>query len=324
MLTFLFMSLIYSVVSAEYIPVLTAFGCGSVKLRCEDGSMMVVREASFTPDWGGVGECEGGGEGLAVSNNHDIWRAVVGRCNGHRDTECVFDMGVDLPESVSWGRGRTDVRYSCEESVHSYCGGRVDGVGEGYISSPGYPRYYLGGRECVWTLVVGKGQKIQLELSDLSLRETGEKCKDSVVIKEEGRTLLSLCGGLTSPVSLLSATNHVEVRMRTAASRQQLYPRRGLLLHYTPHGCATPPPIAEGEAVQHNSSLATLTCNQGHVLLSTLRPVATLSCSPTTHTWTPGVEHCVSIQFLLQYGNKSVVTTLSASEFMRLEQKVDG
>ena len=270
--------ILFTSVSASYRPVLKVSGCGRVRLRCDDGSMVVVREASFTPDWGGVGECEGRGRGRPVSNNHDIWRAVVRRCNGVRDTECVFDMAVDLPESGSWGRGRTDVRYSCEESVHSYCGGRVDGVGEGYISSPGYPRYYLGGRECVWTMVVEEGQKIQLELADLSLRETREECEDSVLIKEDGRTLLSLCGGLSSPVSLLSATNIVEVRMRTAPSRQQLYPRRGLLLHYTVQGCATPPAIAEGETVKLNTSLASLQCNTGHVLQSTLSPVAIMHC----------------------------------------------
>ena len=64
--------ILFSSVSASYRPVLTASGCGSVNLRCEDGSMVVVREASFTPDWGGVGECERGGRGRPVSNNHDI------------------------------------------------------------------------------------------------------------------------------------------------------------------------------------------------------------------------------------------------------------
>ena len=102
--------------------------------------MVVAREASFTPDWEGVGECERGEESQAV-NNLDIWRAVVMRCNGVVGGECVFDLAVDFPESVSWGRGRTDVRYSCQESIHSSCGGRVDVAGEEYISSPGYPRY---------------------------------------------------------------------------------------------------------------------------------------------------------------------------------------
>ena len=258
-----------------------------------------------------------------MANNQDIWRAVVRRCNGDRGTECVFDMGVDLPESASWGRGRTDVRYECEESVHSYCGGRVDGAEEGYISSPGYPRYYLGGRECVWTLIVGRGQRIQLEVTDLSLRQagTGGQCQDEVTVKEEGDTLLQLCGDLIQPVTLLSTTNQVEVRMRTGASRQQLYPRRGLLLHFTPHGCAAPPPIAEGSIVQHNASLATLTCNPGHVLQSSLAPVARLSCSKATHSWTPQVEHCVSTHFLTMYGSEEVVRALTTSQHMKMEQK---
>ena len=175
----------------------------------------------------------------------------------------------------------------------------------------------------MWTMVVEEGQKIQLELADLSLRETGEECEDSVLIKEEGRTLLSMCGGLSSPVSLLSATNMVEVRMRTAASRQQLYPRRGLLLHFTPHGCAAPPPIAEGSSVQLNTSLARLTCNPGHVLQSTLSPVAMLACSSTTHSWTPQVEHCLSVQFLAMYGDKEVLRALS-SQHQRLEHQKSG
>ena len=173
-------------VSPEYNPVLTVSGCGHVRLVCEAGQMMVVREASFTP-LVGEEECQGGPVG---DNNQDILLAVVRRCNGDREAECVFDMGVDLPESGSWGRGRTSVRYSCQESIHSYCGGRVDVVGEGYISSPGYPRYYLGGRECVWTMMAKEGQKIKLEVADLSLRETGEECHDSVLIKEDGVTMV--------------------------------------------------------------------------------------------------------------------------------------
>merc|ERR1719186_2574674 len=107
--------------------------------------------------------------------------------------------------------------------------------------------------------------------------------------------------------------------MRTAASQQQLYPRRGALLHYTPQGCATPPPIAEGQVVQLNDSHASLTCNPGHILQSTLSPVATLRCIGTTHAWTPQVEHCVGVQFLIQYGNKSVVRVLSY-QYQKQEQ----
>ena len=228
---------------------------------------------------------------------------------------------MDLPASSSWARGKTEVRYTCEDSVYSYCGGKVDGTVEAHISSPGYPNYYLGGRECVWTIVVGKGQKIQIELSDLSLRMRGEKCEDVLVIKEDKKTLLSLCGDLKTQIKTLSTTNMVEVTMRTASSPQQVYPHRGLLLHYTPYGCSILPPIAEGSSVQHNSSHATITCNLGHVLLSTLLPVTNLHCSHTTHSWTPGVEHCVGVKFLLQYGNKSVVKILSSQNLQQTQAK---
>ena len=48
-----------SVVSAGR-SVLTASGCGSVKLRCEEGGMMVVREASFKHIRSG--DCQGAGK----------------------------------------------------------------------------------------------------------------------------------------------------------------------------------------------------------------------------------------------------------------------
>ena len=94
----------------------------------------------------------------------------------------MFDLSSDLKESVSWGKGRTDLGYSCEAGVLSYCGGRVSVSGEGYISSPGYPRYYLGGRECIWNIMAETGQRIELEVVDLALRDTGEKCEDSVQV----------------------------------------------------------------------------------------------------------------------------------------------
>ena len=248
-------------------------GCGQVRLVCEEGSKVVVSEASFTPVYDEK-ECQ---EEVMMVNNGDILSAVVGRCNGER--ECVVDMAVELPESAGWGRGRTGVRYSCQENIHSYCGGRVTVGGEGgYISSPGYPRYYLGGRECVWTMVGEEGQKIKLEVADLSLRGTGEECSDSVVVREEDKTLVTLCGGQRLPVSLVSSLHQVEVRMVVSASMQAVYPRRGLLLHYTVQGCPSPPHISEGRIVVVNTSQAVIQCNTGHVLQYSLAPVQYLYC----------------------------------------------
>ena len=107
--------------------------------------------------------------------------------------------------------GPAEVMYTCEAGVVSYCGGRVEVAGPGYLSSPGYPRYYLAGRECVWTLAAGRGQILSLQViklqprllimlaqvTDLSLRTTPD-CADSLLVVEDGVRLLQLCGGTAS------------------------------------------------------------------------------------------------------------------------------
>ena len=45
----------------------------------------------------------------------------------------------------------------------------------GYLSSPGYPKYYLGGRECVWNLYVASGQTILIRILDLQLQVKCER-----------------------------------------------------------------------------------------------------------------------------------------------------
>ena len=200
-------------------------GCGKVKLTCQKDEMIVVKEAAFIPR----GDCLKTDNDETRNNNQDIWRAILKKCNGVRNGKCVFDLGIHLPGSEGWGVGRTDVRYSCVGNVNSYCGGRVEQMGTGYIASPGYPRYYLGGRECVWNLLVGKGQTIKIQVKDLDLREAHQTCQDSVMVKEEGKTLLSVCGVLLSPISVVSETGKVDIHMRSGASKQQLYAKRNTL-----------------------------------------------------------------------------------------------
>ena len=291
-------------------------GCGKVKLTCETDEMIVVKQAAFIPR----GDCTKIDMDDPRSNNQDIWRAIVKTCNGVREGKCIFDLGVNLPGSEGWGVGRTDVRYSCVGSVNSYCGGRVDEGRTGYIASPGYPRYYLGGRECIWNLVVEKGQTMKIQVKDLDLREAQETCEDSVMVKEEGRTLLTACGVLLSPMSVVSETGRVEIHMRTGASKQQLYAKRGLLLQYAVLGCPDPTAIAEGTVSRLNSTQVLLQCTPDHLFVSTLNPRVILNCDSDTLTWIPAVEHCVSLQWLLQYSNSSTVKRLSAN-YMKLKQK---
>ena len=109
--------------------------------------------------------------------------------------------------------------------------------------------------------------------------------------------------------------------MVSKSSKQSIYPRRGLLVHHSPLGCPPPADIAEGQSLQVNDDIAKLQCNPGHVIQSSLTPTITLRCSGAPNwQWTPAESHCVSLQFLMQYANTSVVKALSGN-YMRLEQK---
>ena len=140
------------------------------------------------------------------------------------------------------------------------------------------------------------------------------------MVKEEGKTLLSVCGVLLSPISVVSETGKVDIHMRSGASKQQLYAKRGLLLKYTAQGCPEPTAIAEGNVRRLNSTQVLLQCIPDHLFISTLQSSIILNCDSDTLTWIPAVEHCVSLQCLLQYSNSSTVKTLTVN-YMKLKQK---
>ena len=100
-------------------------------------------------------------------------------------------------------------------------------------------------------------------------------------------------------------------------------------------GCADPPPIAEGRVTVGEAGRARLECEAGHVLAGSLQSGQDLVCNNSSRRWQPPVQHCVSTQvqcvllrtaltrgsqFLLQYGNSSVVARLTAGLALRLQR----
>ena len=65
------------------------------------------------------------------------------------------------------------------------------------------------------------GQRIQIDVKDLSLREKNEDCEDYIEIREErqqvmeeqgtGEKLLSLCGDLDRPFSVETRSSRLQV-----------------------------------------------------------------------------------------------------------------
>ena len=92
--------------------------------------------------------------------------------------------------------------------------------------SPAYPKYYKGGRKCKWSLRVDPGQRIQVRLLDVNLRddmkssrdrgrgERRECSTDSIRVSERGKNLLRMCGEMNNDILLLSHGNELEVSRR--------------------------------------------------------------------------------------------------------------
>ena len=80
-------------------------GCGELVLACGEAERLVVNTASFIPLLGedGCGGREGEGE-----EKREVLGEVVRRCNGARG-DCTFSLEREVPQSLAWGRGRTEV-----------------------------------------------------------------------------------------------------------------------------------------------------------------------------------------------------------------------
>ena len=106
--------------------------------------------------------------------------------------------------------------------------------------SPVYPKYYVGGRRCKWTLRSDPGQRIQLRFLDISLREevsqsSHPQCADSIRVTERGRNLLSMCGESKQDIVLLSDANKLEASLIQVISEVFFFLRTHLRTNFRSH-----------------------------------------------------------------------------------------
>jgi len=296
-----------------------SFGCGNVSLSCGAELLLVVERVNYIHGT----ECE---DTASRASNFaaallakeeelvEIWDSVLSSCAGYSKESCNYNMQTRLPH---FRGGRLEVQYTCAAGIYSYCGGQIQAGSGGYISSPGYPKYYLGGGPCVWNISGGPGQQIEVTVLD-----TNFSTEDCIEIKEEGAVRLRECGKLVEIKRVLSTAHNIQIStMNSEGSASRLQSKRGMLLRYRTIGCAAPSRIADGEVVFANGTLAQLACNEGHVFKSTLLSRRTLHCRG--NKWVERLEHCVSLDFLLQYGSEDIKSSLQYSHSQLVQEDSD-
>ncbi|XP_053691922.1 uncharacterized protein LOC128740407 [Sabethes cyaneus] len=163
---------------------------------------------------------------------------------------------------------------------------------QGFLMTPGYPKYYIGDSVCRWTLYTRQQQKIKLTILDLALR-SDEPCRDYVEIRDlnMNRTLFSSCAESTRPIEVISLQERLEVNVRTTT--KVAYPKRGVLIHYSALGCELPTPTPPHMTlVRRSERRVKYVCDPLYVFPDTAESSRELVCT-SKHTWNRPLPACV-------------------------------
>ncbi|XP_068083513.1 uncharacterized protein [Anabrus simplex] len=216
------------------------------------------------------------------------------RCSGKN--VCSFRLIQDHKPAESWGPGLVYVKYACMEGVNMsrYCMQDVVANDEGFLQTPAYPSYYVGQQECKWTVKSPPGQKVLLQLLDISLRGIGPRevnCTDHLTVVENDRTVLSTCGDEADLIQILSESNTLEVTITTASKK--MFPKRGVLAHYKAIGCVHPSPPHDGYVIYRNETFGEYMCCVGYAFPDTLEKTRVLQCI-NNNTWNNTLPDCTN------------------------------
>lgn len=244
-----------------------------------------------------------------------ILQYINKECGGQ--VSCKFSLQTHVPldhqSSQVWKNGTLWVRYHCvkQTSFHRVCGTEVRSQ-EGWLKSVGYPQYYLGEPPvCTLTVTADEGQRLQLTITDLSVREilqpTEDRCRDTVQVNEGSKVLLARCGDSNKPLQVISEGPSLNV---TLTASDHLFPKRGYVAHYQALGCPTPEVPKDGYLAFRNSTHAEFWCCVRHVFPDTMTRKKVLECVTRLNTWNEELPDCI--------GNSSVCLSVSFFLFLFL------
>ncbi|CAL1265966.1 unnamed protein product [Larinioides sclopetarius] len=236
----------------------------------------------------------------------DLRTSINKRCSGM--SHCHYNLTEDHPDRECRCKGVIVLRYSCvpEKKIDKFCNIKITGT-SGYISSPGYPRFYPKVSNCTWNLESSVKQEMKITLLDMDLRpgiqtKGKELCPDSLVILENSHKVLYTCGQADEKkrIPVLTTGGQVQITFKS----NEFLPSRGFLLYYKFNGCQKLPPPRLGYLVYSNNRSAMYMCCKGHVFNDTLSNSLLLQCVDGTY-WNGTVSQCLTVKEALRYRNNN-------------------
>lgn len=128
--------------------------------------------------------------------------------------------------------------FTTAAKMNSYCNVQLTDS-FGYVSNPGYPKFYPP-YDCKWKIIGYPGQRIEIQILDLSLKEprfTSNKkllnnyeCTDNLAIVDMNVRRMMLCGETKSNlIEYRSKTNELIIDFHSF----EFSPTRGIFFRYT-------------------------------------------------------------------------------------------
>ncbi|XP_054717689.1 uncharacterized protein LOC129227095 [Uloborus diversus] len=305
-----------------------------LRLSCGSSNFIAIHEAFYTTESQENQTCQLPApeneyiedESMEVGSSNsspcheDIRISLNKACSG--SSSCIFNG--TLQESNIQCRvrgGQFVVRYDCvpDKNLNKFCNSKVQ-AREGYISSPGFPKYYPKLDNCSWNLEGSAGQTILLKILHLhttqatevyptvadpdayapgilGLLRSGEETSrcdvDALVVLEGDVKRAVVCGEELQTLKTLvaEADAGLTLKFQTAG----FLPASGFLAYFKVQGCPTIKASDGSHLVERNGSAAIYACDHHQVFNDSLESVRFLSCV-RDHHWNDTLPPCIALE----------------------------
>ncbi|XP_046919546.2 uncharacterized protein LOC124499652 isoform X1 [Dermatophagoides farinae] len=232
-----------------------------------------------------------------LSCTDDLRLTLNSKCSGH--PACVVNLRKIHANQCSGYDGWINLKYTCVPAakMNSYCNVQLTDS-FGYVSNPGYPKFYPP-YDCKWKIIGYPGQRIEIQILDLSLKEprfTSNKkllnnyeCTDNLAIVDMNVRRMMLCGETKSNlIEYRSKTNELIIDFHSF----EFSPTRGIFFRYTMIDCPTLKPPSNGY-MYRNQSYAYYNCYFDYVFEDSGQSSKILFCEYETY-WNGTVTRCIA------------------------------